>query len=54
MRSVIFCVVIAMLSTTNGVNEYLCKSDNNVKGRVFIQIDFKVRDTIWLNNSNSN
>jgi hypothetical protein len=54
MRSVIFCVVISILSTTNETNEYLCKDNNNLKGRVFTQIDFKVGDTIWLNNSNSN
>ncbi len=54
MRSVIFCVVISMLSTTNGVNEYLCKSNNNVKGRVYSHVNYKPGDTIWLNNSNSN
>ncbi len=54
MRSVIFCVVISILSTTNETNEYLCKDNNNLKGRVFTQIDFKVGDTIWINNSNSN
>jgi hypothetical protein len=54
MRCVIFCVVISFLSTTNDVNEYLCKSDNNIKGRVFSHIEFKPGDTIWLNNSNSN
>jgi hypothetical protein len=44
----------SILSTTNETNEYLCKDNNNLKGRVFTQIDFKVGDTIWLNNSNSN
>ena len=54
MKTIIFCVVISVLSTTNETNEYLCKDNNNLKGRVFTPIKFKEGDTIWLNNSNSN
>lgn len=54
MKSIIFCVVIAVLSTDKVNNEYLCSDNNNVKGRVYTPIKFKEGDTIWLNNSNSN
>lgn len=52
MKTVIFCVVISLLSTNDGYNAYLCKTNENKKGTVYSYGKFQKGDTIWMNTQN--
>ena len=54
MKTIIFCVVISLISTEDGYHRYLCKSNENEKGTVFSYGDYQKGDTIWINPNNSN
>jgi len=54
MKTIIFCVVISLVSAQDGYNGYLCKTDKNQKGTVYSFGKFQKGDTIWINNQNCN
>ncbi len=53
MKAVVFCVVVSVLTSFNGQQYYLCKTNNNGVGKVYTPIHYNVGDTIWINRQNS-
>jgi hypothetical protein len=48
MKAVVFCVVVSVLTSFNGQQYYLCKTNNNSVGKVYTPIHYNVGDTIWI------
>ena len=54
MKTIIFCVVISLISNKDGYQGYLCKTDKNEKGTVYSFGTYQKGDTIWINFQNCN
>ncbi len=54
MKTIIFCVVISLVSAQDGYQGYLCKTDKNEK-ELYTRLEtYQKGDTIWINNQNCN
>ena len=48
MKAIVFCVVVSVLTTFDGQQYYVCKTNNNSVGKVYTPIHYEVGDTIWI------